>query len=89
MVERREKPRLAIEAGEPIGIPRVLVGQRLDRHLASELRVAGAEHLTHAAPAERRHDLVVRERPPDHANASHSDTTYWPPEARTRSLRTS
>src|SRR5262245_45306849 len=89
MVERREKSRLAIEARQAIGIPRVLVGKRLDRHLPSELRVACAKHLAHAAPAERRHDLVVRERPPNHAGASQSNTAYLFPEVCERALSTS
>jgi len=48
---------LALEAREAIGILREGCGQRLDRDVAPEARVAGAIDLAHAAGAERRDDL--------------------------------
>ncbi len=58
MVERGEQSRLALEARQPLGLLRERRGQHLDRHLASQPRVARAVHLAHAAGAERRDDLV-------------------------------
>ena len=57
-----EELRLALEAGEPLGVLRHLGGQHLEGHLAPELRVGGAVDLAHAARAERGGDPVVRER---------------------------
>ena len=48
MIERSERPRLALEAGEPIGVERGR-GQDLQRHVATEPRIARAVDLTHAA----------------------------------------
>ena len=53
--------RLALEAREALGVLRERGGQRLDRDVAPEPRVAGAIHLAHAARAERRDDLVGAE----------------------------
>ena len=61
MVQRRERPRLALEPHQPVGVGGERVGQDLERHVASELGVAGAIDLPHAAGAERRHDLVGAE----------------------------
>ena len=58
MVERREHPRFALEAREPLGIRREDVRQDLDRDVAPELRVARAIDLAHPARAERRKDSV-------------------------------
>ena len=56
--ERREQPRLALEAREPLGVLRELRRQRLDGHVTPQPRVTGAIDLAHAARAERNTDLV-------------------------------
>ena len=59
MVERRRRPRLAVE---PLARGRVLLerlGQELDRHFATQLYVVGEKHLAHAALAEAREDAVA------------------------------
>ncbi len=65
MVERGEQPRLALEAGAPLGVGRERLGQQLQRHLAPEPRVAGAVDLAHAATAEQGGDLELGDRPAD------------------------
>ena len=62
MVQRREHPRLALEAREPIRVARERARQDLDRDVAPELRVARAVHLAHAARAEQRLQLIAAER---------------------------
>jgi hypothetical protein len=61
MIERREQPCLALEPREAIGIGREARRQHLDRHIASELRIAGAVDFAHPAAAERRENLVRTE----------------------------
>ena len=61
MVQRGERLRLALEPGEPLGILRERVGQDLDRHVATERRVARAIDLAHAAGAEGGEDFVRAE----------------------------
>ena len=61
MAEAGEQFRLALEAGQTVGVVREGLGQRLDRDVAAESRVARAIDLTHAAGAERREDLVGAE----------------------------
>ena len=58
MVERRQRLRLALETGEPVGIGREELRQDLDGNVAIEFQIAGAIHLAHAAGAQKRHDLV-------------------------------
>ena len=65
MIERGQGARLAAEPRQPIGILRAERRQDLDRDVASELRVAGAIHLAHAARADRRVNPVGAERPAD------------------------
>jgi hypothetical protein len=67
MLQAGQGPRLALEPGLALGIARELGRQDLDRHVAAELRVAGAEHLAHAALADLALDLVMQECLPDHA----------------------
>ena len=59
MVERGQHPRFPLEAGQPLGIAGEGLGQHLDRHLASELGVGGAEHFAHAARPQFVQDAVV------------------------------
>jgi hypothetical protein len=64
MIEAGEHLRFAFEAREPIAIRGEVLGQHLDRHLAVQLRIACAVHLTHAARSERRDDLVRADASP-------------------------
>src|SRR4029453_647497 len=61
MVEGREELGLALEPRDPVGIEREWLGQDLESDLTIELRVVGAIHLTHAAPANQGHDAVRSE----------------------------
>ena len=61
VAQRGERPRLLLEARDPLGVLAQLFRQHLDRHQAAELGVARPIHLTHAAGAERGGDLVVAE----------------------------
>jgi len=61
VVEGGEQLRLALEAGEALGILRQLGRHHLDRDLAAELRVGGAVHLAYASRAEGCGDSVVGE----------------------------
>ena len=67
--QRREHARLALEAREPLGVAREARGQQLERDVAAELRVLGAEDLAHAAGAELGRDLVVGDRGADQSRA--------------------
>src|SRR5262245_18468471 len=58
MIERRDRPRLLLEAPQPVAVGGELSRQRLDRHLALQPRVTRPPDLTHAARAERGDDLV-------------------------------
>ena len=58
MVQGRDGPRLALEAGQAIGVLGDLVGEDLDRDLAAQAGVAGAVDLPHAAGPEEVDDLV-------------------------------
>ena len=66
VIECRERPRFAREAGTAFWIGDEMWRQDLNRHVASELAVAGAIDLAHAAGAERRHDRVGPEPAIDH-----------------------
>ena len=59
MIERRENFRFALEAGEALGIGGHGLGQHLDRHVATQLRVFGPIHLPHAAFTQLVCDLEV------------------------------
>ncbi len=67
MLERGDRARLALEPRQAVGVVCERFGEQLQRHVAPELGVAGAIHLAHATGAERREDLVMAERPADHA----------------------
>ena len=58
MIERRKRPRLALETREPFRIPRKQIGKHFDRYLATQLRVARAIDLAHPARADGGHDFV-------------------------------
>ncbi len=67
VVERRDGPRLALKAAEPLGVGGQLRRQHLERHLAPELRVLLLVDGTQAAFAQLGGDPVVKELPTDHA----------------------
>ena len=58
MGERRDRARFEFETAQPVRVRRNRRRQDLDRHFASEPRVARPIDLAHAARAERREDFV-------------------------------
>src|SRR6185503_17980173 len=67
VIEVRDHARFALEAHDRTGVGAGVVRKKLDRHLAAEPRVFGFVDDTHAAGAEPRKNLVVRNRPADHS----------------------
>ena len=61
VVQGRGRPRLRLEAGEPLGVERELAREGLDRDVAPEARVPGPVDLPHPAGAQAVHDLVLPE----------------------------
>ena len=61
VVERGEDLRLALEAGQPIGIGGEGLGKQLDRDVAAELRVRRPVDVAHPARADRGGDPVLGE----------------------------
>ena len=61
MVQRGEHLCLALEAGQPIRVPRERERQHLERDVPVETRVAGTVDLAHATRPQRRDDLVGTE----------------------------
>ena len=53
-----EDVRLSREARQPVGVGGEQLGEDLQRHVATELCIAGTIDLAHAARAERSGDLV-------------------------------
>jgi hypothetical protein len=62
VLDASERPGLAFEAGQPIGIPRHRIGQHLHGHVAVQALIAGAVHLAHAALADLRENAVRPKR---------------------------
>jgi hypothetical protein len=58
MVEEGEQCCFTLEAGQSLGVPGHLAGQDLDRHLATQLRVASAVDLAHTPGPEGLKDLI-------------------------------
>ena len=58
MIERREKLRLALEAGAAVGVARHRVRQYLQRDVAIESGVSGAINLAHSARTDGREHFV-------------------------------
>ena len=69
MIERREQPCFALEAGEAFGIAREDPRQNLDGDVATQLRVVRSVHFAHAAGAELRLDDVRPQVPADERGA--------------------
>lgn len=61
MIERRENLGLALESRQSLRIRRQGLGQHLDRHLAPEVRVLSAIHLSHTAFADLVDDAVMQQ----------------------------
>ena len=61
VIEHPGRPRLLLEAVQPVGILREERGQHLDRHLAPQARVLRPIDLPHPSRADRREDLVGAE----------------------------
>jgi hypothetical protein len=61
MVQRGERLGFAGEPGEPVRVPGDGSGQDLQGDIATELRVMGAKHLSHAAFADLRVDFIRAE----------------------------
>ena len=61
MIQRRQRLRFALEPREPVRIGGKELRQDLDRHVAIELRIAGAIHLAHSARADGLRDFVRAE----------------------------
>ncbi len=51
LIKTRHRAGFTLEAGQPLGILRKLLGQDLERHVSFETRVASPEDLTHPARA--------------------------------------
>ncbi len=58
MIQRRNCPRLLLEAADAIRVGGKRLGENLDRHVATKTRVARAIHLAHAAGADQRDDFI-------------------------------
>jgi hypothetical protein len=65
MIERRQQPRLPLEARQPVGIGGESGRENLDRDITTEPAVSGAVDLAHTADAETSDDLVRPEPGPD------------------------
>ena len=75
VIERRERFRLALEAGDAVRVLEELLRQHLERDVAPELRVPGPVDLPHPARAERRDDVVGTEARSDSESQSGEETT--------------
>ena len=74
MGQRRDRPRLAFEARQGVGVVRKVLRQHFDRDVAAEPRVARAIHLAHAAGAKCTGDFVGTE--PDTGGERHA-VDWW------------
>ena len=61
VIERRNRLRLTLEPGDPLGVGEERLRQNLQRDIASEPRVAGAVDVAHLARATEADDLVRAE----------------------------
>ena len=61
MIERGEKPRFALESGNPARVAAESFGQHLQRDIPIELRVTCPVDFAHSARAERAEDFVRTE----------------------------
>jgi hypothetical protein len=70
MIERREQPGLTAEAGAALRVGNEMRRQEFERDLATQLGVARAIHLAHAAFAERGEDSIRAEIAAQHLRHS-------------------
>jgi len=61
MIQRRQHARFPLETGQSFRIVDERGGKNLNRHIAPKLRVVRLVHLTHAACANLRDDLIRAE----------------------------
>ena len=61
VIQRGERPGLALESGEPLRVLGKALGQDLDRHVALQLAVPGPIDLAHAAGPDGGEDFVRTE----------------------------
>jgi hypothetical protein len=61
MVQRRQQLRLALEARQPIRMPRERDGQNLDRDLSAEIGVRCTVDFPHPARTNQRGDVIRAE----------------------------
>ena len=73
MIERGEHPRLAFEAGEPVGIVLERARQNFDRDLSAQPRVPRAVHFAHPTDAQQPLQLEDAEAPPGEQRAGGRD----------------
>ncbi len=66
VIQRRERFRLALEAGPPLLAIREIVRQHLESDLAVELGILGEIDVSHPARTELLQDFVVRDRTTKH-----------------------
>src|SRR5688572_25754887 len=66
VIQAGNRARLALEALDGLRISAGLVGQELDRDLAAEASIFSLVHHPHAAGADARQHLVVRDHGADH-----------------------
>lgn len=64
LIEQSDDASIAPEASEALGSAGHVRRQDLGRHVAPELGVGGAVHLSHAARVERTDDLIGSRRVP-------------------------
>jgi len=58
VVERGQRPRLALESLSPVRVAGEGIGQDFQRNVTIQLRIAGAIHLAHSASTDFRGDFV-------------------------------
>ncbi len=58
MIQRGGGAGLLLEAAQAFGVARKSGRQHLDGHIASQSRIPGAIHLTHATGTEGRNDFI-------------------------------
>ena len=65
VIERREQPRLALEAGEAVAVAGDRRRQDLDGNITLKTRIAGAIHTAHPAGADQRLQFIDADPLPD------------------------
>ena len=76
MIERGERPGLALEAPQPFGIGCKGLRQDFQRDVAAKFRIASAIDLAHAARAEEGNNLIARDSRPDRQGHASGGSSY-------------